>query len=73
MIHDPHFGPLLILSLGGNRVEVLRNVAFAKPPLKAFQAEQLWRFLRGSAILDRVQEKQQTRIPGLRRQLFFPI
>jgi acetate---CoA ligase (ADP-forming) len=51
MVHDLQFGPLLILGLGGVLVEILKDVAFAKPPISPFQAEQLWRSLRGSAIL----------------------
>ncbi len=54
MVNDPHFGPLLVLGLGGILVEILKDVAFAKPPLTVFQAEQLWRSLRGSSILDGV-------------------
>ncbi|MGA3085506.1 MAG: acetate--CoA ligase family protein [Thermodesulfobacteriota bacterium] len=38
MVNDPHFGPLLVLGLGGILVEVLKVVAFAKPPITAFQA-----------------------------------
>lgn len=51
MVNDSYFGPLLVLGLGGILVEVLKDVAFAKPPISAFQAEQLWRSLQGSAIL----------------------
>jgi len=37
MVNDPHFGPLLVLGLGGILVEVLKDVAFAKPPITVFQ------------------------------------
>ncbi len=57
MVNDPHFGPLLVLGLGGILVEVLKDVVFAKPPITAFQAEQLWRSLRGSAMMDGVRGK----------------
>lgn len=54
MVNDRHFGPLLVLGLGGVLVEILKDVAFAKPPITAFQAEQLWRSLQGSVILEGV-------------------
>ena len=65
MINDPQFGPLLVLGLGGVLVEVLKDVAFAKPPITIFQAEQLWRSLRGSAILDGVRGKPPADLPAL--------
>jgi len=57
MVNDPHFGPLLVLGLGGILVEVLKDVGFAKPPITAFQAEKLWRSLRGSVILNGLRGK----------------
>ena len=65
MINDPQFGPLLVLGLGGVLVEVLKDVAFAKPPITIYQAEQLWRSLRGSAILDGVRGKPPADLPAL--------
>ncbi|MBI5604754.1 MAG: acetate--CoA ligase family protein [Deltaproteobacteria bacterium] len=65
MINDPQFGPLLVVGLGGILVEVLKDVAFAKPPVSAFQAEQLWRSLRGSTILDGVRGKPPADLPAL--------
>jgi acetyltransferase len=65
MVRDPHFGPLLVLGLGGILVEVLKDVAFAKPPLTAFQAEQLWRSLHGSVILDGVRGRPPADLPAL--------
>ena len=65
MINDPQFGPLLVLGLGGILVEILKDVAFAKPPITIFQAEQLWRSLRGSAILDGVRGKPPADLPAL--------
>jgi acetate---CoA ligase (ADP-forming) len=65
MVHDPQFGPLLILGLGGVLVEVLKDVAFSKPPISAFQAEQLWRSLRGSALLDGFRGKPPADLPAL--------
>jgi acyl-CoA synthetase (NDP forming) len=65
MVNDPHFGPLLVLGLGGVLVEVLKDVAFAKPPITAFQAEQLWRSLQGSAILQGVRGRPPADLPAL--------
>lgn len=52
MVNDPHFGPTLVLGLGGIWVEVFQDVAFAKPPLEVTEAEALWRSLKGWAILE---------------------
>ena len=51
MTHDPHFGPFLVLGLGGILVEVLKDAAFAYPPISPCQAERLWRSLKGFSIL----------------------
>jgi acetyltransferase len=65
MVKDPHFGPLLVLGLGGIMVEVLKDVAFAKPPISAFQAEELWRSLQGSVILKGVRGKPPADLKAL--------
>src|SRR5260370_39871750 len=52
--HDPVFGPLLMVGLGGIHVEVLRDVAFAPVPLGADEALALLRELKGAALLDGV-------------------
>lgn len=51
MTQDPHFGPLLVIGLGGILVEVLKDAAFARPPISPFQAERMWRSLKGFSIL----------------------
>ncbi len=51
MTQDPHFGPLLVIGLGGILVEVLKDAAFAYPPISPFQAERMWRSLKGFSIL----------------------
>ncbi|MBS0242671.1 MAG: acetate--CoA ligase family protein, partial [Proteobacteria bacterium] len=48
---DPHFGPMLMLGLGGIHVEVLRDVAFAPVPVSKDQAETLIGRLKGAGIL----------------------
>jgi acetyltransferase len=57
MTRDPHFGPLLVIGLGGILVEVLKDVAFARPPVSAYQAESLWRSLKGFPLLEGVRGK----------------
>ena len=51
MTQDPHFGPLLVIGLGGILVEVLKDAAFAYPPISPYQAERMWRSLKGFSIL----------------------
>ncbi|MGD9804260.1 MAG: acetate--CoA ligase family protein [Hyphomicrobiaceae bacterium] len=48
---DPHFGPMLMLGLGGIHVEVLKDVAFAPVPVSRPEAEALIGRLKGAAIL----------------------
>lgn len=57
MTRDPQFGPLLVIGLGGILVEVLKDVAFARPPLSFHQAEALWRSLKGFPLLEGVRGK----------------
>jgi acetyltransferase len=65
MSRDPHFGPLLILGLGGVLVEVLKDVVFAKPPLTAYQAEKCWRSLKGATLLDGFRGNPPADLPAL--------
>ncbi len=51
MTQDPYFGPLLVIGLGGILVEVLKDAAFAYAPISPFQAERMWRSLKGFSIL----------------------
>jgi acetyltransferase len=48
---DPHFGPMLMLGLGGIHVEVLKDVAFAPVPVSRPEAEALIGRLKGAALL----------------------
>jgi acyl-CoA synthetase (NDP forming) len=52
--HDPKFGPMLMVGLGGIHVEVLGDVAFAPVPLTHTAAHDLLRKLKGARILDGV-------------------
>ncbi|MFV0295234.1 MAG: acetate--CoA ligase family protein [Hyphomicrobiaceae bacterium] len=48
---DPHFGPMLMLGLGGILVEVLKDVAFAPVPVRPAEAEALIGRLKGAGVL----------------------
>ena len=50
--HDPQFGPLLLVGLGGVLVEVLRDTALALAPVGVVEAEAMLRGLKGAALLD---------------------
>ena len=49
---DPQFGPVVMLGFGGVHAEVLRDVAFAMPPLGAADAARLTGGLRLAALLE---------------------
>lgn len=51
---DPHFGPMLMLGLGGIHVEVLKDVAFAPVPMTGPEAETLIGRLKGAKLLEAV-------------------
>jgi acetyltransferase len=51
---DPHFGPMLMLGLGGIHVEVLKDVAFAPVPVSPAEATALIGRLKGAKLLDAV-------------------
>ena len=50
--HDPTFGHVVMVGLGGIFVEILQDVAFARVPVSAAQALRMLDGLRGRAILD---------------------
>ena len=50
--HDPAFGPILMVGLGGIFVEVLKDVAFAQAPLSRDDAELMLDQLAGKPVLD---------------------
>ena len=49
---DPHFGPMLMLGLGGVHVEVLKDVVFSPVPLSRDDAFRLIDRLKGAKLLD---------------------
>ncbi|MGI8532298.1 MAG: acetate--CoA ligase family protein, partial [Geodermatophilaceae bacterium] len=53
-LRDPAYGPVVMVGLGGVRVEVLGDGAFALAPVTAEYAGTMLRTLRGAAVLDGV-------------------
>jgi acetyltransferase len=51
---DPHFGPVLMLGLGGILVEALRDVSFRVAPLEPEDVDSMLAELRGGKLLDGV-------------------
>jgi acyl-CoA synthetase (NDP forming) len=49
---DPHFGPMLMLGLGGIHVEVLKDIVFAPVPVGRVEADALIARLKGAALLE---------------------
>lgn len=49
--HDPHFGPVVLVGLGGIFAEVLRDIRCALGPITTAQAEELLLGLRGAPLL----------------------
>jgi acyl-CoA synthetase (NDP forming) len=50
--HDPLFGPVVMVGLGGVFVEVLRDVSFRVPPFDRDEAARMVRELKGYALLE---------------------
>jgi acetyl-CoA synthetase len=50
--HDPQFGPLVVVGLGGVLVEVLRDTALSLAPIGPSEAESMLRGLKGAALLN---------------------
>jgi len=52
MTRDPQFGPLVVMGLGGTRVEALRDVVCALPPFDAATARRLLGRLQHAALFE---------------------
>lgn len=63
--HDPQFGPLVVVGLGGVLVEVLRDVALSLAPVGPAEAEAMLRGLRGAALLDGYRGAPAVDVPRL--------
>jgi acetyl-CoA synthetase len=63
--HDPQFGPLVVVGLGGVLVEVLRDTALSLAPVGPSEAEAMLRSLKGAALLDGFRGAPAVDIPRL--------
>ncbi len=51
MSHDPLFGPLVMVGIGGIQVELIKDVAFALHPLSDVEPERMLKELKGLPLL----------------------
>lgn len=63
--HDPQFGPLVVVGLGGVLVEVLRDTALALAPVGLAEAQTMLRGLKGAALLNGFRGAPAVDIPRL--------
>jgi len=49
---DPHFGPVIMVGIGGIFIEVLKDVSFRIAPVNAFEAKEMLGELRSQVLLD---------------------
>ena len=57
-VHDPDFGPMVMVGLGGIFVEVLADVTFRICPITRLDAAEMLDELKGAAILDGTRGRQ---------------
>src|SRR3984885_9832569 len=63
--HDPQFGPLVVVGLGGVLVEVLRDTALSLAPVGPSEAEVMLRGLKGSGLLNGFRSAPAVVVPRL--------
>jgi acyl-CoA synthetase (NDP forming) len=64
-LRDAHFGPLVMVGLGGIFVEVLADVAFRICPITRLDAEEMLAELKGAAILDGARGRKPVSRPAI--------
>jgi acyl-CoA synthetase (NDP forming) len=52
--HDPHFGVVVMVGLGGIHIEVLKDVVFRKAPVTVAEADRMLHELKSRAVLEGV-------------------
>ena len=67
--HDPTFGPVVMLGLGGVFVEVLRDVTFRLAPFDAAEAHRMIRELKGFPMLQGVRGRPPADVDALATML----
>jgi len=63
--HDPQFGPLIVVGLGGIFVEMLRDTALGLAPVGPSEATDMLRSLKGAALLDGFRGAPAVDVPRL--------
>jgi acetyltransferase len=63
--HDPQFGPVVMVGLGGVLVEALEDVAFGAAPLSREDAREMLASLRGARILAGVRSRPPADVDAL--------
>jgi acetyl-CoA synthetase len=63
--HDPQFGPLVVVGLGGIFVEVLHDTALAPAPVGPAEATDMLRSLKGAALFDGFRGAPAVDVPRL--------
>jgi acyl-CoA synthetase (NDP forming) len=67
MVHDPQFGPVVVIGFGGVHVEALADVVYAMPPFDAAEARRLIERLKLSALLTSRRHKRPLSIDAFCR------
>ena len=65
MVHDPQFGPLVMLGLGGIYVEVFKDAAFRLPPLDEEDVREMLAELRSGALLSGLRGRKPRDVDAL--------
>jgi acyl-CoA synthetase (NDP forming) len=68
-VHDPVFGQVAMVGLGGVFVEIFRDVAFRRCPVTEADAKAMIRGLRGFPLLDGARGRPKADVPALARAL----